>query len=102
MKDCRLSNPVCNFCGRNSYIEAVFITKQKSSNVKHSCKKTVNTTTESSPFVAVTINNWKIPFLVDTGASCKLISRSTWKNVGMLRPQKDKARLLKSASMTSF
>ena len=91
MKDCRLSNPVCKFC----------ITKQKSSKVSLVTKPTINKlddTTTSSPSVPVTINNRKFPFLVDTGASCNLLSRSTWKKIGTPRLQKDETRPLISAS----
>ena len=38
------------------------------------------------------------PFLVDTGASCNLLSRSTWKKIGTPRLQKDETRPLVSAS----
>ena len=102
MKDCRLSNPVCKFCGRKGHIEAACITKQKSSKVSLVTKPTINklddTTTDSSPSVPVTINNRKFPFLVDTGASCNLLSRSTWKKIGTPRLQKDETRPLISAS----
>ena len=47
---------------------------------------------------AVTVNNRKFPFLVDTGASCSLLSRSTWKKIGTPRLQKDETRPLISAS----
>ena len=40
----------------------------------------------------------KFPFLVDTGASCNLLSRSTWKKIGTPRLQKDETRPLISAS----
>ena len=101
MKDCRLSNPVCKFCGRKGHIEAACITKQKSSKVSLVTKPTINKlddTTTSSPSVPVTINNRKFPFLVDTGASCNLLSRSTWKKIGTPRLQKDETRPLISAS----
>ena len=102
MKDCRLSNPVCKFCGRKGHIEAACITKQKSSKVSLVTKPTINklddTTTDSSPSVPVTINNRKFPFLVDTGAFCNLLSRSTWKKTGTPRLQKDETRPLISAS----
>ena len=81
MKDCRLSNAVCNFCGKKGHIEAACITKQRSSKVNLITTSTINSLTdedkEPSPSVAVTINNRKFPFLVDTGASCNLLSRST-------------------------
>ena len=48
--------------------------------------------------VAVTINNRKFPFLVDTGASCNLLSSSTWKKIGTPTLQKDETRPLISAS----
>ena len=101
MKDCRLSNPVCKFCGRKGHIEAACITKQKSSKVSLVTKPTINKlddTTTSSPSVPVTINNRKFPFLVDTGASCILLSRSTRKKIGTPRLQKDETRPLISAS----
>ena len=102
MKDCRLSNPVCKFCGRKGYIEAACITKQKSSKVSLVTKPTINklddTVTDSSPSVPVTINNRKFPFLVDTGASCNLLSKSTWKKIGTSRLQKDETGPLISAS----
>ena len=101
MKDCRLSNPVCKFCGRKGHMEAACITKQKSSKVSLVTKPTINKldeTTTSSPSVPVTINNRKFPFLVDTGASCNLLSRSTWKKIGTPRLQKDETRPLISAS----
>ena len=47
---------------------------------------------------AVTINNRKFPFLVDTGASCNLLSSSTWKKIGTPTLQKDETRPLISAS----
>ena len=87
-KDCRLSNPVCKFCGSKGHIEAACITKQKSSKVSLVTKPTINKlddTTTSSPSVPVTINNRKFPFLVDTGASCNLLSISTWKKIGTPR-----------------
>ena len=97
MKDCRLSNLVCKFCGRKGHIEAACITKQKSSKVSLVTKPTINklddTTADSSPSVPVTINNRKFPFLVDTGASCNLLSRSTWKKIGTPRLQKDETTL---------
>ena len=101
MKDCRLSNPVCKFCGRKVHIEAACITKQKSSKVSLVTKPTINKlddTTTSSPSVPVTINNRKFPFLVDTGTSCNLLSSSTWKMIGTPRLQKDETRPLISAS----
>ena len=49
---------------------------------KPTINKLDDTTTESSPSVPVTINNRNFPFLVDTGASCNLLSRSTWKKIG--------------------
>ena len=101
MKDCRLSNPVCKFCGRKGHIEAACITKQKSSKVSLVTKPTINKLddiTASSPSVPVTINNRKFPFLVDTGASCNLLSRSTWKKIRTPRLQKNETRPLISAS----
>ena len=102
MKECRLSNPVCKFCGKKGHIEAACITKQKSSKVSLVTKPTINklddTSTDSSPSVPVTINNRKFPFLVDTGASCNLLSRSTWKKIGTPRLKKDETRPLISAS----
>ena len=101
MKDCRLSNPVCKFCGRKGHIEAACITKQRSSKVSLVTKPTINKLhdiTTSSPSVPVTINNRKFPFLVDTGASCNLLSRSTWKKIGTPRLQKDETHPLISAS----
>ena len=101
MKDCRLSNPDCKFCGRKGHIEAACITKQKSSKVSLVTKPTINKlddTTTSSPSVPFTINNRKFPFLVDTGASCNLLSRSTWKKIGTPRLQKDETHPLISAS----
>ena len=53
---------------------------------------------EPSPSVAVTINNLKFPFLVDTGASCNLLSSSTWKMIRTPTLQKDETRPLISAS----
>ena len=100
MKDCRLSNPVCKFRGRKGHIEAACITKQKSSKVSLVTIPTINKlddTTTSSPFVQVTINNRKFPFLVDTGASCNLLSKSTWK-IRIPRLQKDETRSLISVS----
>ena len=81
MKDCRLSNAVCNFCGKKGHIEAACITKQRSSKVNLITTSTINSLTdevkEPLPSVAVTINyNRKFPFLVDTGASCNLLSSS--------------------------
>ena len=102
MKDCRLSNAVCNFCGKKGHIEAACITKQRSSKVKLITTSTINSLTdevkEPSPSVAVTINNRKFPFLVDTGASCNLLSSSTWKKIGRPTLQKDETRPLISAS----
>ena len=102
MRDCRMSNPVCKFCDRNGHIEAACITKQKSSKVSLVTKPTINklddTTTDSSPSVPVTINNRKFPFLEDTGASCNLLSRSTWKKIGTPRLQNDETSPLISAS----
>ena len=76
-----LSNAVCNFCGKKGHIEAACITKQRSSKVNLITTSTINSLTdevkEPSPSVAVTINNRKFPFLVDTGASCNLLSSST-------------------------
>ena len=102
MKDCRLSNAVCNFCGKKGHIEAACITKQRSSKVNLITTSTINSLTdevkEPSPSVAVTINNRKFPFLVDTGASCNLLSSSTWKKIGTPTLQKDETRPLISAS----
>ena len=39
-----------------------------------------------------------LPFLVDTGASCNLLSSSTWKKIGTPTLQKDETRPLISAS----
>ena len=86
MKDCRLSNAVCNFCGKKGHIEAACITKQRSSKVNLITTSTINSLTdevkEPSSSLAVTINNRKFPFLVDTGTSCNLLSSSTWKKIG--------------------
>ena len=102
MKDCRLSNAVCNFCGKKGHIEAACITEQRSSKVNLITTSTINSLTdevkEPSPSVAVTINNRKFPFLVDTGASCNLLSSSTWKKIGTPTLQKDETRPLISAS----
>ena len=102
MKDCRLSNAVCNFCGKKGHIEAACITKQRSSKVNLITTSTINSLTdevkEPSPSVAVTINNLKFPFLVDTGASCNLLSSSTCKKIGTPTLQKDEIRPLISAS----
>ena len=102
MKDCRLSNAVCNFCDKKGHIEAACITKQRSSKVNLITTFTINSLTdevkEPSPSVAVTINNRKFPFLVDTGASCNLLSSSTWKKIGTPTLQKDETRPLISAS----
>ena len=102
MKDCRLSNAVCNFCGKKGHIEAACITKQRSSKVNLITTSTINSLTdevkEPSPSVAVTINNRKFPFLVDTGALCNLLSSSTWKKNGTPTLQKDETRPLISAS----
>ena len=102
IKDCRLSNAVCNFCGKKGHIEAACITKQRSSKVNLITTSTINSLTdevkEPSPSVAVTINNPKFPFLVDTGASCNLLSSSTWKKIGTPTLQKDETRPLISAS----
>ena len=102
MKDCRLSNAVCNFCGKKGHIEAACITKQRSSKVNLITTSTIKSLTdevkEPSPSVAVTINNRKFPFLVDTGASCNLLSSSTWKKIGTPTLQKDETRPLISAS----
>ena len=102
MKDCRLFNPVCKFCGRKGHIEAACITKQKSSKESRVTKPTINklddTTTDSPPSVPVTINNRKFLFLIDTGASCNLLSRSTWKKIETPKLQKDETRPLISAS----
>ena len=102
MKDCRLSNAVCNFCGKKGHIEAACITKQRSSKVNLITTSTINSLTdevkEPSPSVAVTIKNRKFPFLVDTGASCNLLSSSTWKKIGTPTLQKDETRPLISAS----
>ena len=99
---CRLSNAVCNFCGKKGHIEAACITKQRSSKVNLITTSTINSLTdevkEPSPSVAVTINNRKFPFLVDTGASCNLLSSSTWKKIGTPTLQKDETRPLISAS----
>ena len=65
---------------------------------KPTINKLDDTTADSSPSVPVTINNRKFPFLVDTGASCILLSRSTWKKIGTPRLQKDETRPLISAS----
>ena len=101
MKDCRLSNAVCNFCGKKGHIEAACITKQKSSKVNLITTSTINSLTdeikEPSPSVAVSINNRKFPFLVNTEASCNLLSSSTWKKIGMPTLQKDETRPLISA-----
>ena len=100
MKDCRLSNAVCNFCGKKGHIEAACITKQKSSKVNFITTSTINSLTgevkEPSPSVAVTINNRKFPFLVDTGASCNLLSSSIWKTIGTPTLQKDETRRMMS------
>ena len=102
MKDCRLLNPVCKFCGRKGHIEGACITKQKSYKVSLVTKPTINKlddTTTSLPSVPATINNRKFPFLVDTGASYNLLSKSTWKKkIGTPRLQKDETRSLISAS----
>ena len=102
MKDCRLSNAVCNFCGKKGHIEAACITKQRSSKVNLITTSTINSLTdevkEPSPSVAVTIKNRKFPFLVDTGASCNLLSSSIWKKIGTPTLQKDETRPLISAS----
>ena len=101
MKDCRLSNAVCNFCGKKGNFEAACITKQRASKVNLITTSTINSLTdevkEPSPSVAVTINNHKFPFLVDTGASCNLLSSSTWKNIGTPTLQKDEISQLISA-----
>ena len=44
------------------------------------------------------INNRKFPFSVDTGASCNLLSSSTWRKIGTPTLQKDETRPLISAS----
>ena len=102
MKDCRLSNAVCNFCGKKGHIEAACITKQRSSKVNLITTSTINSLTdeikEPSPSVSVTINNRKFPFLVDTGASCNPLSSSTGKKIGTPTLQKDETRPLISAS----
>ena len=102
MKDRHLSNAVCNFCGKKGHIEAACITKQRSSKVNLITTSTINSLTdevkEPSPSVAVTINNRKFLFLVDTGASCNLLSSSTWKKIRTPTLQKDEIRLLISAS----
>ena len=102
MKDCRLSNAVCNFCGKKRHIEAACITKQRSSKVNLITTSTINSLTdevkEPSPSAAVTINNRKFPFLVDAGASCNLLSGSTWKKIGKPTLQKDETRPRISAS----
>ena len=101
MKDCRLSNAVCNFCIKKGHIEAACIIKQRSSQINLITMSTLKFLTDevkeqSSP-VAVTNNNGKFPFLVDTGASCDLLSSSTWKKIGTPTLQKDETRLLLSA-----
>ena len=82
MKDCRLSNAVCNFCGKKGHTETACITKQRSAKVNLITTSTINSLTddvkEPSPSVAVAINNCKFPFLVDTGASCNMLSSSTY------------------------
>ena len=100
MKDCRLSNAVCNFCGKKGHIEAACITKQRSSKANLITTSTINSLTNEvkEPSVAVTINNRKFPFLVDTGASCNLLSSSIWKKIGTPTFQKDETRPLISAS----
>ena len=101
MKDCRLSNAVCNFCGKKRHIEAACITKQRSSKVNFITTYTINSLTdevkELSPSVAVTINNRKFPLLVDTRASCNLLSSHTWRKMRTDTLQKDETRLLISA-----
>ena len=111
MKDWRLSKAVCNFCGKKGHIEAVCITKQRSSKVNlittsainyltdyvkepspNSARLEVRGTVEFAISVAVAINNHKFPFLVDTGASCNMLSSSTWKKIGTPTLQKDETR----------
>ena len=46
MKDCRLSNAVCNFCGKKGHIEETCITKQRSSKVNLISTSTINTLTD--------------------------------------------------------
>ena len=46
MKDCRLSNAVCNFCGKKGHIEAACITKQRSSKVNLITTSTSNSLTD--------------------------------------------------------
>ena len=45
MKDCHLSNAICNFCGKKGHIEAACITKQRSSNVNLITTSTINSLT---------------------------------------------------------
>ena len=84
------------------YIEAACITKQKSSKVSLVTIPTINKlddiTTDSSSSVPVIISNRKFPFLVDTGESCNLLSRYTWKKIRTPKVQKDETRPLMSAS----
>ena len=81
---------------------AACITMQRSSKVNLITTSTINSLTddvkEPSPSVAVAINNRKFPFLVDTEASCNLLSSSIWKKIGTPTLQKDETRLLISAS----
>ena len=51
MKDCRLSNAVCKFCGKKGHIEAACITKQMSSKVNLITTSTINSF--NTIFVAV-------------------------------------------------
>ena len=89
----KFPSAVCNFCGKKGHIEAACITKQRSSKVNLITTSTINSLTdevkEPSPSVAVTSNNRKFPFLVDTGASCNPLSSSTWKMIGTPTLQKD-------------
>ena len=75
---------------------------QRSSRVNLITTSTINSltddVTEPSPSVAVAINNRKFPFLVNTEASCNLLSSSTWKKIGTPTLQMDETRPLISAS----
>ena len=98
MKDCRLSNAVCNFYSKKLHTKAACITKQRSSKVNLITTFTINSlidkVKEPSPSVAVTINNSTFLFLVNTGASCILLSSYTWKKKGTPTLQKDETRPL--------
>ena len=82
-KDCKFLKSTCHYCKKVGHIASVCKAKKRSNvNYLSSTVHVLNNVDCESPSINVVMKGKTFPFIIDTGATCNVMSVSTWTKLG--------------------